>query len=99
MTKPEELLKDRIDESFEVTKIDVTPQLVDNTLHLCTPGGLHFDSDVEIVLPPEKHVVKTKMTKKAQLEKATHYLYDLESCDVAEKELDIDLGLYQMEDY
>jgi hypothetical protein len=44
-------------------------------------------------------VAKVKMTKKSQLEKATHHLYDLESSHAAEKILNIDLDLYQMEDY
>jgi len=98
MTKPEELLKGRIDENLD-TKIEITPQLIDNTLHICTPGCIHFDSDVNTVTPSKKHVMKTKMTKKTQLEKATHHLYDLENYHAAEKVLNIDLDLYQMEDY
>jgi hypothetical protein len=43
--------------------------------------------------------MKTKLAKKAQLDKATHGLYDLENHDTDVKVLNIDLGLYQMEDY
>ncbi|MCL1965897.1 MAG: hypothetical protein FWF66_02840 [Candidatus Bathyarchaeota archaeon] len=99
MTKPEELLKGRIDESFEDTKIEITQELIDNALHLCTSGCLPFDTEDEIIISPKKHVVKTKMTKKTQLEQATQQLYDLESCHIAEETMDVDLGLYQMEDY
>jgi hypothetical protein len=98
LTKPEDLLKGRIDETFDDAKIEFTPQLVDNTLHLCTPGCMHFDSKVETCVQPKKPVVKVKVTKKSQLEKATHHLYDLESSHAAEKILNIDLDLYQMED-
>jgi hypothetical protein len=45
-------------------------------------------------------MVKTKVTvKKSRLEKATSHLYDLEDSCGPEKTLNIDLGLYQMEDY
>ncbi|MDR2700700.1 MAG: hypothetical protein LBC12_07915 [Nitrososphaerota archaeon] len=100
MTKNEELLKGRIDETFDNPKIRFTPQLVDNTLHLCASGCVHFDSEVKAaVVQPKKHVVKTKMTKKTQLERATAHLYDLESCNTTEKTLNINLHLYQMEEY
>jgi hypothetical protein len=43
---------------------------------------------------------KAKVTvKKSRLEKATSHLYDLEDSTGPEKVLNIDLGLYQMEDY
>jgi hypothetical protein len=99
LTKHEDLLKGRIDENFDDAKLEIAPQLVDNTLHLCAPGCIHFDSEVETCVKPKKHVVKTKMAKKSQLEKATHHLYDLESSNTAEKVLNIDLDLYQMEEY
>jgi hypothetical protein len=46
-------------------------------------------------------MVKAKMTtvKKSRLEKATSHLYDLEDSHGPEKALNIDLGLYQMEDF
>jgi len=45
--------------------------------------------------------VKSKMTvrKTSRLEKATSHLYDLEDTHGPEKQLNIDFGLYQMEDY
>jgi hypothetical protein len=99
VTKHEDLLKVRIDENFENTKIEIAPQLVDNTLHLCTPVCTHFDSEVKAVVESKKPVVKAKMVKKTLLEKVTHHLYDLENCHTVEKVVDIDLDLYQMEDY
>jgi hypothetical protein len=43
---------------------------------------------------------KAKMTpKKSRLDKATSHLYDLEDSHGPEKNLNIDLGLYQMEDF
>ena len=45
-------------------------------------------------------MVKAKMsTKKSRLERATSNLYDLEDSHGPEKALNIDLGLYQMEDF
>ncbi len=99
MTKNEELLKCHLDENLDDTKIEVVPQLVDNTLHLCAPS-VHLPIEEEIELTkPKIHVVKNKMTTKTQLENATSQLYNLESGHAAEKVLNIDLDLYQMEDY
>ena len=45
-------------------------------------------------------LVKARKTvKKSRLGKITEKLYDLESCALPEKPLNVDLGLYQMEDY
>jgi hypothetical protein len=46
-------------------------------------------------------MVKNKMPPKktSRLEKATHCLYDLEAAHEPEKHLNLDLDLYQMEDY
>jgi hypothetical protein len=45
-------------------------------------------------------MVKEKVTvKKSRLEKVTSHLYDLEDSCGPEKILNIDLGLYQMEDF
>jgi hypothetical protein len=99
LTKHEDLLKGRIDENFDATKLEVAPPVIDNTLHLCAPGCVHFDSEVKVAVQPKKRVVKAKMTTKTQLEKATNHLYDLERSHTAEKVLNIDLDLYQMEDY
>ena len=46
-------------------------------------------------------MVKSKMPvkKTSRLDKATNHLYDLEDAHGPEKPLNIDFGLYQMEDY
>jgi hypothetical protein len=81
--------------SIEDPKIEVTPKIINNTRVLGASN----------VLPkPEAKIkirmVKPKMTvKKSRLDKATGHLYDLEDSCGPEKILNIDLGLYQMEEY
>ncbi|MFA7398744.1 MAG: hypothetical protein WC046_09700 [Candidatus Bathyarchaeia archaeon] len=82
--------------SVEGTKVEVTqisPTLIVDTLVIAPPC---------IVAKPKKvkvRTVKEKMTiKKSRLDVATSYLYDLDDSNGPEKCLNIDLGLYQMED-
>ncbi len=81
--------------SIEDPKIQVTPKMIDNTLVLC----------VSTILPKPEEKLKVRMVKpkvsikKSRLDKATSHLYDLENSCGSEKTLNIDLGLYQMEDY
>ncbi len=76
-------------------KIEVVPNLMTNNLVLGTPN----------LISKPKNKMKTRMvkpkvtTKKSRLEKATRHLYDLEDSCVPEKTLNIDFGLYQMEDF
>jgi hypothetical protein len=78
----------------EDPKIEVAPQIIDNTMVM---GTTH--------IPQPKVKLQTRMakpkmtTKKSRLDRATACLYDLESGNEPEKKLDIDFGLYQMEDY
>ena len=82
--------------SVEDIKVEVVPKLIDNSLVLSSPG---------IVCKPKgkmkvNRMVKPKVTvKKSRLDRATSHLYDLEDNCGPEKALNIDLGLYQMEDY
>ena len=78
-------------------KIEVTPKIINNTMVIGGP---------QIVRKPKNKMnvrtVKNKMPVKraSRLEKATQCLYDLEEeAHVPEKPLNIDFGLYQMEDY
>jgi hypothetical protein len=76
-------------------KVEVVPQIIDNTIVIGAP---------QIARKPKGRVkvrvVKARMTaKRSRLEKATGHLYDLEDNTGAEKPLNIDFGLYQMEDY
>jgi hypothetical protein len=93
----EDALKCHLDANLDDAKISVVPQVLDNTLPLMAPGA-----HVVAVQPKQLKVgvVKAKVTKiKTRLEKATSQLYDLESGHEPEVVLNIDLGLYQMEDY
>jgi hypothetical protein len=81
--------------SVDAVKVEVTPvapALLDKSLVITAPG---------IVVKTEKvRMEKAKMTpKKSRLDKATSHLYDLEDSHAPEKCLNIDLGLYQMEDF
>jgi hypothetical protein len=82
--------------TIEDAKIEVAPKIIDNSMVI---GGTH------IVRKPRNkmntRMVKTKMPVKrtCRLEKATQHLYDLEDSHEPEKALNIELGLYQMEDY
>ncbi len=81
--------------SIEDPKIEVVPKMIDNTLVL----------GASTILPKSKEKIKVRMvkpkmtTKKSRLDKATSHLYDLEDSCGPEKALNIDLGLYQMEDF
>jgi hypothetical protein len=77
-------------------KVEVAPVCLDDSLVIAAP---------RIVAKPKSGKVKVRMVKKvvakktSSLEKATSHLYDLEDSHGPEKALNIDFGLYQMEDY
>ena len=82
--------------TFEDAKVEVAPKIIDNSMVI---SGIHF-----VRKPKGKmkvRMVKSKVTvkKTSRLEKATQYLYDLEEVHGPEKPLNIDFGLYQMENY
>jgi hypothetical protein len=75
-------------------KVDVLPKIINPTMALSTPNGSGKPKKMK------NRMVKSRMvTKKTRLEKATSNLYDLEDCSGPEKTLNIDFGLYQMEEY
>ncbi len=79
----------------ETVKVEVIPQIIDNTMVIGEP---------HIVRKPKGkvkvRVVKAKVTpKRSRLDRATSHLYDLEDSTGPEKPLNIDFGLYQMENY
>lgn len=99
MTKhlPEDALKYHLVDNLDASKIEVVPQLVDNRMVIC--GGRTPDS-VSSQRKLKARAVKPKVAaKKTRLGKVMQELYDLESGHEPEKVLNIDLGLYQMEDY
>ena len=82
--------------TIEDAKVEVAPKVIDNSMVI---GGSH------IVRKPKNkmnvRMVKNKVPVKraSRLDKATQHLYDLEEAHGPEKSLNIDFGLYQMEDY
>jgi hypothetical protein len=84
-------LHDELKCQVSVEDAKVLPQLIDNTsLVIGAP----------VIKVKDKRMVKAKMTpKKTKLDRATSSLYDLEDSHGPEKTLNIDLGLYQMEDF
>jgi hypothetical protein len=72
----------------------VSPALIDNSMVIAAPGLSAKPKNVKVRMD------KPKVTaKKSRLDKATSHLYDLEDTHGPEKCLNIDLGLYQMEDF
>jgi len=79
----------------EDMKVEVVPKMIDNTVILGAPNVMRKPKDKVKV-----RTVKAKLIiKKTRLEKAINHLYDLEDNSGPEKPLNIDLGLYQMENY
>jgi hypothetical protein len=81
--------------SPEDAKVEVSPAIINTPLVISAPNITPKVGKVKV------RMVKAKMTttKKSKLEKATSHLYDLEDSHGPEKVLNIDLGLYQMEDF
>ena len=81
---------------LEDVKVGVIPKMVDDSLVI---GGTHIDrkpkNDMKVGMVKPKAPAK----RNSRLLKATQYLYDLEETHGSEKTLNIDLDLYQMEDY
>jgi hypothetical protein len=95
LTKPlhEESLKCPI--GVDDVKVEISPKTIDNTMII---ESAHLS-------PKPRTKVKTRIVKakaisrKSRLENVTSHLYDLEDNNEPEKTLNIDFGLYQMENY
>lgn len=94
MTKPvHDELKCNL--TLEDDKIEVAPQIIDNTMQIGATHVMHKPKGKMKV-----RSVKAKVhVKVSRLDKVTSHLYDLEDCTGPEKSLNIDLGLYQMEEF
>jgi hypothetical protein len=81
----------------EDAKIEVAPAIIDTPLVIAAPSITRKPKAGKVKV----RMVKAKMAtpKKSRLERATSHLYDLEDNHGPEKALNIDLGLYQMEDF
>ena len=76
-------------------KVEVAPKIIDAVI-VITPPNVMGKPKSKIKV----RIVEAKVTvKENYLEKATGHLYDLEDTSGPEKPLNIDFGLYQMEDY
>jgi hypothetical protein len=81
--------------TVEDAKVEVVPKMIDNSRVISSTNMVHKPKNKVKV-----RVVKPKVTvKKTRLEKAMQCLFDLEEPYESEKPLNIDFGLYQMEDY
>jgi len=85
----------KCDLSVDDVKVEVESKIIDESMII---------GSTQVVKKPKGKIkirmVKEKVTiKKSRLEKITSHLYDLEDSCGPEKTLNIDLGLYQMEDF
>ena len=101
MTKPvvpEDLLRTNL--SVELPKIDVCPKIVDDPLLVGSSGAAcKPKSKVRVRAVKSPMAGASAAPRKTRLGKVTAGLYDLEGSHGPEKHLDVDFGLYQMEDY
>jgi hypothetical protein len=89
------LTKHLNDLAVDELKVEVMPKIIDNTIMLNAANMTQKPKGKMKV-----RMVKAKVTpKRSRLEKATSHLYDLENSVGPEKPLNIDFGLYQMENY
>ena len=82
--------------TLEDAKVEIVPKIIDNSMVI---SGTHVVRNPKGKM--KVRMVKPKVTVKSssRLEKATQHLYDLEEAHEPEKPLNIDFGLYQMENY
>jgi hypothetical protein len=86
-------------------KVDIMPKMIDNIINL--ESGRIVAQPVMPTVAPVKLKVKTVKAAKpraatprrSRLDRATMHLFDLDAGCKPEKALNIDLDLYQMEDF
>ena len=74
----------------------MTPKMINNTMLI---GGDEIACKPKAKLKPRMAKSKAPVKRVSKLSKATASLYDLEDAHSPEKPLNIDFGLYQMEEY
>jgi len=92
------LSEDALKCNLEGAKVEVVPQILDNTGVLCDSLPLAAQPERKLKVRAVKSRVRVSV-KNSRLGKITRQLYDLESNCEPEKVLNIDLDLSQMEDY
>jgi len=82
--------------TIEDAKVEVAPKIIDNSMVIDGPHIIRKPKNKMNV-----RMVKNKMPVKrtSRLERAIQHLYNLEETHEPVKALNIDFGLYQMEDY
>jgi len=81
---------------MEDAKLEVMPKTFDHSMVI---GGSQIVRKPKGKMKVRMDKSKMPVKKTSRLEKATSHLYDLEDTHGPEKPLNIDFGLYQMEDY
>ena len=84
--------------TIEETKIEVMPKILDHSMII---GEAQVTRKPKSTSKMKVRMVKGKapIEKTSRLEKVTAHLYNLENACGPEKKLNVDFGLYQMEDY
>ena len=82
--------------TLEDPKVEVVPEMIDNRMII---RGTHINAQPNNNLKINLVKPKVAAKKSSRLEKATRHLYDLEAHKEPEKQLNIDLDLYQMENF
>ena len=84
--------------TIEDTKIEVMPKILDHSMII---GEAQVTRKPKSASKMKVRMVKAKapIEKTSRLEKVTAHLYNLENACGPEKKLNVDFGLYQMEDY
>ena len=84
--------------TIEDTKIEVLPKILDHSMII---GEAQVTRKPKSTSKMKVRMVKGKapIEKTSRLEKVTANLYNLEDACGPEKKLNVDFGLYQMEDY
>ena len=90
----EEALKNPL--TIEDVKVVDVPKMVDDSL---TIGSSHVGRKSRRQMRSAIITPKAAVKRTSRLYKATQCLYDLEKANSPEQPLNIDLDLYQMEDY
>jgi hypothetical protein len=88
----DEALKSHL--TLEDAKITVIPKMIDNSI-IINAKNIHPQGKVQVKMTKPK----VATVKRSRLDRITQNLYDLECGNEPEKKLNIDLDLYQMEDY
>ena len=80
--------------TIEDVKVEMLPKLIDNSSLVCsTPLVAKHERKVRV------RTAKSQVSaRRSRLSKATAHLYDLEEAHEPEKQLNVDFGLYQMEE-